>query len=91
MFWSISHVSLFHQVFTLHERHSTNSQIKQLKTTIPASGSLSDALTTEELLDAILCLKPGKSPGIDQILPELLKNIGLTTMQWLRKFLPDCL
>ena len=73
------------------ERVSINSNINNALNSIPPNSDMSSSITTNELMDAIFCLKNGKAPGLDQIHPEFLKNMGLRAFEWLRIFLSNCL
>lgn len=68
-----------------------NTNIKEAIKTKLVTNPLSGRISTEEIVDAILCLRNGKAPGVDHIHPELMKTIGLKAMEWLRSFLSDCM
>jgi hypothetical protein len=73
-----------------HNR-TVNDGIKELLVNQPASSELSGPITIEELMDATLCLRNGKAPGIDMVHSEFLRNIGLPAMEWLCTFLSNCI
>ena len=73
------------------EQDNINTEIKATAHKQPASSPLSDAISVNELLDAIFCLKNGKAPGIDKVHAEFLRYLGLRAVEWLRCFLSDCL
>ena len=64
---------------------------KEARQNIPASSTLSDSITTNELFDAIHCLKNGKAPGIDNVHSEFISHLGLQALEWLRLYLSDSL
>ena len=60
----------------------------------PSPANLLHAISLEQLMDAILCLKKGKAPGIDLVHTEFLCHMGLRALDWLlpgRPLHPRCL
>ena len=53
--------------------------------------NISESFTSQEFAAAVKHLKPGKAPGPDSILPELIIHAGAALKSWLRGFLSSCL
>ena len=73
-----------------HNR-KVNKDIKEALLTQPSSSELSDAITLEQLMDAIFTLKNGKVPEIDLVHSEFLSQMGLQASKWLQLFLSNCI
>jgi hypothetical protein len=52
---------------------------------------ISDELSVEELETALLRVKPGKAAGLDGVYPEIIKNSGEKTKEWLVRLFNDIL
>ena len=70
--------------------HNANIKIKEAIARQPPTSELSGPITIEHLMDAILCLKKGKAPGIDLVHSEFLCYLGLNALHWLCHFLSNC-
>ena len=71
--------------------YKVNAGIKELTNRLPATSNFSRSITLEEVMDAILCLRAGKAPGVDLVHAEFLCHLGICTLQWLSGFLSNCL
>ena len=55
----------------------------------PETSNLSQAFTTDEIINALKATKAGKAAGPDGIFPDMLKNIGPAAIRWLQAFYDD--
>ncbi len=55
----------------------------------PETSNLSQAFTTDEVINALKATKAGKAAGPDGIFPDMLKNIGPAAIRWLQVFYDD--
>lgn len=51
---------------------------------------LKDPFTPAELTAAIKVMKSNKSPGVDEIRTEQIKNFGEKAKEWLLKMMNEC-
>ena len=65
-------------------------EISALTRADSVDANLSGNFTLEETSAAITKLKPGKSPGCDNIHPEFIIHQSATTTRWLCSFLSSC-
>ena len=77
------------------DRESTRLVNKQLSDLlkIPAleGHSISEPFRPKEFAAALRCLKPGKSPGLDSILPEFILHVGSAVKSWFFGLLSSCM
>ena len=55
----------------------------------PETSNLSQAFTTDEIINALKATKAGKAAGPDGIFPDMLKDIGPAAVRWLQAFYDD--
>ena len=55
----------------------------------PETSNLSQAFTTDEIINALKATKAGKAAGPEGIFPDMLKNIGPAAVRWLQAFYDD--
>ena len=55
----------------------------------PETSNLSQAFTTDEIINALSATKAGKAAGPDGIFPDMLKNIGPAAIRLLQAFYDD--
>ena len=55
----------------------------------PETSNVSQAFTTDEIINALKATKAVKAAGPDGIFPDMLKNIGPAAIRWLQAFYDD--
>jgi len=69
-----------------------NKQLSDLlKIPTPEGHRISEPFRLEEFAAALRRLKPGKSPGLDSIFPELILHAGSALKFWFCDFLNSCM
>ena len=64
-------------------------QQREAQSDCPETSNLSQAFTTDEIINALKATKAGKAAGPDGIFPDMLKNIGPAAVRWLQAFYDD--
>ena len=71
-------------------KHEIRAHMKSFREEKKENISLSGKIQTQEVIDAIREIKQNKQPGLDQMFPEFLKNLGPNALSWLTEFLQRC-
>ena len=71
-------------------KHQIRAHMKSFREEKKENISLSGKIQTQEVIDAIREIKQNKQPGLDQMFPEFLKNLGPNALSWLTEFLQRC-
>ena len=69
--------------------HHILKQQREALSGCPETSNLSQAFTTDEIINALKATKAGKAAGPDGIFPDMLKNIGPAAIRWLQAFYDD--
>ena len=67
----------------------TQKQQREALSDCPERSNLSQAFTTDEIINALKATKAGKVAGPYGIFPDMLKNIGPAAVRWLQAFYDD--
>ena len=70
-------------------RQNIQNQQREALSDCPETSNLSQAFTTDEIINALNATKAGKAAGPDGIFPDMLKNIGPAAVRWLQAFYDD--
>ncbi len=73
-------------------RKQANHILKQQREALsgcPETSNLSQAFTTDEIINALKATKAGKAAVRDGIFPDMSKNIGPAAIRWLQAFYDD--
>ena len=73
---------------TTQANHTQNQQREALSD-CPERSNLSQAFTTDEIINALNATNAGKVAGPYGIFPDMLKNIGPAAVRWLQAFYDD--
>jgi len=69
-----------------------NKQLSDIwKLPTPEGHSITETFRPEEFAVALRRLKPGKSPGLDSIFPELILHAGSALKSWFCDFFNSCM
>ena len=74
------------------DRKQTKHILKQQREALsdcPETSNLSQAFTTDEIINALKATKAGKAAVRDGIFPDMSKNIGPAAIRWLQAFYDD--
>ena len=71
-------------------KHQIRAHMKSFREEKKENISLSGKIQTQEVIDAIREIKQNKQPGLDQMFPEFLKNLGPNALSWLTEFRQRC-
>ena len=74
---------------TIH--YSVNQKLKEAWNALSVDQDLTSEFTIEELVAAMKTLKPGKSPGPDNIHPEFILHLDDSCLKWLTKLFSTCM
>ena len=69
-------------------KHLLKQQREELSD-CPETSNVSQAFTTDEIINALKTTKAGKAAGPDGIFQVMLKNIGPAAIRWLQAFYDD--
>ncbi len=61
-----------------------------MKHAMQSSDEIFFPFTMEELQEAINTIEPGKAAGLDGITPEMIKNFGIKTLEWMLALFNNC-
>ena len=71
--------------------YSINQKLKEAWNAPTVDQDLTSEFTIEELVAAMKTLKPGKSPGPDNIHPEFILLLDNSCLKWLTKLFSTCM
>ena len=78
-----------HQLLLNGYVQKVRKQVKHLLKQQREASNLSQAFTTDEIINALNSTKSGEAAGPDGVFPDMLKNIGPAAIRWLQAFYDD--